>query len=265
MIVSTVLDVLQLDDGATIEAVKGKLTTVYKRTEGPKWTVQNGELSDGKNTVRITFWNHDDLSKMKGKLIYISSGLSSKGELKGIQFAIGEYKNQPQPEVIVREQATIDLAPPGGATAPAQHGGKSEADFDPQEQPENPPAESRAERTPPKQTAPPTPTGPVTLADIDPDARRFAIQLANLRVVAERMADYAIDCYLENFVATNEKPEPRQFTDEQASHIATGIHMEMIKSGFVHNMPTKKITLPVKKVAPPPQKPTPPPEPAPEV
>ena len=247
-----------MDEGSVIPAIKGKITETYKRGSGTSkrgaYSYQSGEISDSDgNKVRFTFWNHPDISKFKGKIVYITAD-SSSGSPKGVQFIMGkDSSDNPRPELKIEKAATISL--PDSA--------QSHDRFSNDPEMQHPDLDAA---TPPQRqnSAPPasTPKGPVSMKDIDPDVRRAAIQIANLRVLAERTADYVVTTYNENFEPTEGMPDPRPFSDEHIQAIASGIFIALDRSGCASRMPAKRITPP----APPqPPKREDPPEPAPDI
>lgn len=261
----TVSDVLEYEDGTAIAAIKGKVESIYKHTSGKgqrgPYTYQSGTLKDVQGwEIRFTFWNHPNLSNLKGKVIFLIAKDAETDSPKGLSIKMGSDKNQnPRKELKIEKSASVSLT---GAVSHDEAGSDPEMqnpDLDEATPPpaNNPPAKKPA--TPPPQGHT-NPAGPVTLNDIDPDARRAAIQLANLRVLAERTADYVVATYLENFKPSATAQAPRKFPEGDVHEIATSIFISLDRAGHASSMPAKKISLP-----PPTPPPAEPPPPAPDV
>lgn len=78
----TIKEILQLPDNTALESIQGLVTEVYKIREvkGGK-TVQDAKLRDGSGAeIKLSVWDHQDISTYKGKEVIISSG--PKGGLK---------------------------------------------------------------------------------------------------------------------------------------------------------------------------------------
>lgn len=246
MIVSTVLDCLSMEAGEVIPAAKGRLTNVFKRATGFKgkfqWSVQSGVLKDGDNEIGIVFWGHPPVDAYKGKLIYLIGGTNDKGEPAGLTRDLSTSKDAKYDglsQIKVEKEATISVSPPAGSGT--------------QENNDNPDLDSQP---PPEEKQPPfEKAGPMTLNDLDGEVRKYAMKIANTRVLAERAADYAVKAYKEN----HQGPSPcRTFSDEAVREIATGMFIEMCRNGVVSKMPGKKLTPLIPPEPPTPPKQTPP-------
>lgn len=100
---TTIPQILTWPDQAVVDATQVVVSGVYDRKErsgahGP-YTVQNAEVSDvAGNKMRISVWNHPDISSLKGKEVILHSN-QRKGKLAGVKVKHGSYKNKNSEEV----------------------------------------------------------------------------------------------------------------------------------------------------------------------
>lgn len=138
--VMTVADVQKLDADIPIPALRGKLTTLYKRSAGEtqkgKWSFQNGEIESGGAKMKVVFKDRDELPmSWKSKEVYLLSNNGSRG-WSGVKTKMDDYK--PEAPVMVvwvtgsaeitesspvagtptAKPAAAPVAPPTAATAP---------------------------------------------------------------------------------------------------------------------------------------------------
>jgi len=113
---ATIEQVLELMVGTKIPAVKGRLKNLYERKNGKaqddrEWSMQAGSLEgeDGQSWIRITIWNHPDLSDLKGKVVLIRGKHTEKQGIIGIE--LQEYKDNPKLEIKGAAQILLDGAP----------------------------------------------------------------------------------------------------------------------------------------------------------
>lgn len=87
MRVINVSDIKNLEDGESITSIQGVITKSFPPKSGGEgekaWTVQNLSFKDSTGEMRMTAWNHEDLSNLLNKQIVISSHKGDKG-LSGI-------------------------------------------------------------------------------------------------------------------------------------------------------------------------------------
>jgi hypothetical protein len=86
-----ITQILGYPDGTPIDAVQGKLTAVYPIKPTQRGSVQKAELSDvGGNKIRLTVWDHPDLTELKDKeYVLHSAGKNSK--FPSIKVVHGSY------------------------------------------------------------------------------------------------------------------------------------------------------------------------------
>lgn len=95
--------------GGSVSLVKGRVKSVYelKGGQGKKgpYTMQNGMIEDATGVIRVTFWNRQDMARLKGSIVAI------EGKLKVDKR--GDY----EPELGVPGNAVVRTE---GQTAPTQ-------------------------------------------------------------------------------------------------------------------------------------------------
>ena len=96
MRVTPIRDVLRMDKGDTVDAIKGEIKTIYKIQNVGKrgGTLQSIVLTDGRDEIKIKLWDREDEipTNWKGKYIHIvASGDRDKDAL-----TVDEYKGDIQ-------------------------------------------------------------------------------------------------------------------------------------------------------------------------
>lgn len=92
--------------GQTIERIQGKLTQIWEHKKNPKYTVQNGVLSDGKDSVKVVFWRRPDLADLKGQDLIIRCANGPKG-MKGVESEENVYDNKTTIQLSVSQDAIV--------------------------------------------------------------------------------------------------------------------------------------------------------------
>jgi hypothetical protein len=115
-----ITELLQQPAGETIAAVHGTLTQLYEVHTGEgqygRWTLQNGVLSDGHDTIKICFANREPVDeRWRGQEIVISATENKKGGLAGLKLEKEDYAGKRRLVLRVTAAAEIAtiLAPPG--------------------------------------------------------------------------------------------------------------------------------------------------------
>lgn len=130
MKVSTLSEVKRMDGGLPVPCVRGILKTLFKpkRGEGQygPWCLQNGELTDGKTTVKVLFANRDEEvpQNWRGKQVVITSYRGDKG-WEGVIADDNEYKGTTTRQIKVTKTAEVALD--DGAEPSDNDGGEAPA------------------------------------------------------------------------------------------------------------------------------------------
>jgi hypothetical protein len=133
MRVSTVDEVLAMEDDEVIQAFSGTLSTLWKpktgESEKGKWSFQNGEITAGGKKIKVCFKNRDEVPQsMKGKKITILAYHGDRG-WSGSYASSSEYKGKTTREIKVTataevtEGGTASSEPATETTAPKPHTG----------------------------------------------------------------------------------------------------------------------------------------------
>lgn len=74
----TISEIQELEDGMHVDRLQGKLIKVFEREsktdkKNRPYTLQNGEVEENGNSIRVSFWNHKDLTSYRGQVIVIRS------------------------------------------------------------------------------------------------------------------------------------------------------------------------------------------------
>lgn len=96
---NSIKEISQWPDDTTIEAVQGVIVEAYERREvnttRGKMTVQSAEFKDAAgDTIRVSAWEHPDLSTLVGKEVIIHSVKAGNGKLSGVKTRHNSYKNR---------------------------------------------------------------------------------------------------------------------------------------------------------------------------
>lgn len=241
-----------MQTGHVVPATKGKLTKVWNRTTGEgqfgPYSVQPGMLEDGPNKIKVKFWDREDVKNLEGCTLYIEAKVNDKGQADGVirdQSKSKDPKYDGHPELKINKTAIVTAE--GKSSQQQQPPAQQQRDNN-----YNPDLEAGA----PQQQAPIDKAGPVTLNDIDGEIRKYAMRIANTRLLAERAADYVVKAYIENHIGG----PIRQFTDDAVREIATSLYIQMTRDNVQFKMPGKKLTPIAPPEPPPPPKQTPPPQ-----
>ncbi len=111
----TIASILSLPDGCPIESLQAQVVEVYRQREvsGGK-VVQEALLRDGTGAqVKLSAWDHADLSVYQGKEVIIQAGL--KG---GLKVKLNTYKKPGTNEVNASKMVTFQVIASGAAPAP---------------------------------------------------------------------------------------------------------------------------------------------------
>lgn len=119
----TIKDALKLPDKCPIDSIQGQVTEVYKQREitGGK-VVQDAMLRGGDGSeIKLTAWDHGDLSPYKGKDVVISAG--PKG---GLVVKFDSYKDRNVNTLSVSKMVTFQVVAGGPVSAnPSPSDGKT--------------------------------------------------------------------------------------------------------------------------------------------
>lgn len=110
---TTIPEILHMPDKTLVVEVQGTITAVYERRDNPTATaksVQNAELQDSAgNKIRLSAWDHPDLTPLKGKEVMLHSNRNRSGQLKGVAVRAGTFKGKPTVELTVGRDGTFQL------------------------------------------------------------------------------------------------------------------------------------------------------------
>jgi hypothetical protein len=129
MIVLTIAQLLEMSDGGTPEAFKGKIKKVFTPTRNKPdsdktWKMQKCILADvgGSKEIEVVFKDRDDLPRtLEGQIAYIVAGRGERG-LKGLSRKDNTWKDKTTPQVWVYDSADFSIEGAAPA-APAAHTG----------------------------------------------------------------------------------------------------------------------------------------------
>ncbi len=124
----SVADALKLGEKEIIPSITGTVTECYPRKagEGAKgpWTVQTFVISQGDDSIRVSAWNHPDLT-LKGKRITVSCKTGDKGNT-GVYASIDTYKGKSTPAIKLTDTAIITVE---GAQQVSQQTGPAQSQW----------------------------------------------------------------------------------------------------------------------------------------
>ncbi|MDE2096166.1 MAG: hypothetical protein KGL39_02900 [Patescibacteria group bacterium] len=128
----TLKQIRGMEAGEVIPCVSGTLTAVYesKSGQGKKkpWTVQNCEITQGNDSMRVSIWNREEdiPTKWKGKKITIIATEGQNGDLSGVQAEDNDYKNKVTRQIKVSCDYGGEITLGGSGSAGANAGGEGQ-------------------------------------------------------------------------------------------------------------------------------------------
>jgi hypothetical protein len=188
MIVATVIQVLKLDKGDAIPALKGRVSKVWPQRTGKKkdsddeWTKQGivlADLNDSKKTVELAVWDKDEIpaAKLEGKVVWVYTEAGTKAKITA-----DSYKDKIQ--VKVPKSAKISLKDPAGEDEAEPEPEKEEPQKKAKPEPE--PEEAVGESVDESTDSEPKTRKPVTsLAPISEIQRHYFKRANCLRLAAD--------------------------------------------------------------------------------
>jgi hypothetical protein len=105
-----------MPDGATINEIQVKVLEVYPRKENVgqyNKSVQNATVGDGAgNKIKISVWEHPDLTPLKGKELILHSSKNGAGKFGGVSVKHGSYpsKTETLPDGTPKPVKTVELS-----------------------------------------------------------------------------------------------------------------------------------------------------------
>lgn len=164
----TISEIQELQDGMHVDRLQGKLIKVFEREQktdkkNRPYTLQNGEVEEGGSSIRVSFWNHKDLSSYRGQIVVIRS-VPPKSFV-----SVSHYKDKAQ------------LSVPGQAIVLSE---SEETDDIPMDYPTDTPK--------PQQNAPQVNVAPKKAIPADgvQEAKKRVMQYVNLRYITDEAADF---------------------------------------------------------------------------
>jgi hypothetical protein len=98
----TIKQIMSWPDQTPVDAIQLRIVGAYEHrarsgANGP-YTVQNADAEDAAgDKIRISVWNHPDISPMKGKMVVVHSNAGRGGKSSGVKVKHGSYEKNGQP------------------------------------------------------------------------------------------------------------------------------------------------------------------------
>lgn len=214
-------EILGLEAGEAIPAVRGRLKAIFEQKTGTntngEWALQNGTLTDGTAEVKITFKDRAAIPmSWRGRELLLQCVSGDKG-LTGVKAKDDDYKGKVTRIIYVTPSATVEELEAGPAAdqppAPAQPSSlSSEA--------ESMPWDKRTDPKPP----PPPPEPPPHQAAPSPKATTGA---QDVKRQLNRTANLYLDCLLAgSYVREQWGITGHTMTDEQFQSCVSSLFIQ---------------------------------------
>lgn len=201
-------EINELGEGMHVDRLEALMATVFNRDQktdkkGRPYTLQNAYLTQGADKIKVSFWNHPDLTGYRGKQVLLKS-MPPKSFI-----SVGKYKDQTQ------------LSVPGQAVVIGE--GETE-DSIPMEFDKSGASVSKPQQNPPQANLAPKKAIPVNGVQ---EVRHRVMQLANLREICDHAASFLY-------------PDTSVVGLEYVKDIATSLFIQAARENLHDKLPNNK-------------------------